>query len=368
MRVLTHESFHLPDDALDEFVAASGRAVVVHREPDRASVVSLLSRLGPDPVVDLVIGIDTLDAQRVIDDALVEAHQTPGAEHLEAGLTIDGDPLTPISYLDACLNYAPSHYVEPVRRIDELPDPTEERVPPVPTSFGVLLDGRYARHALVADASTSRMGAYFLAALVTAYGDDEETSWTDALEIMLRAGLRVVPTWEESYFEGFLAYTASAGATDNGEQLDTPAVQPNRVSIAWGSTGLAAVHAQYQSDVATDIDIGVVRDGCVRVVNYAGLVANSDNRAGAVELLNYLTEPVMQYSIGDRFGSRPARGDIVSTPQWRSHGVRVEPLALDPAVVGPEWEQWRLTWSQIVRRFAGGDAPPLVVTVPLPAE
>ncbi len=363
VRVLTHESFHLPQDALDEFTATSGRAVVVHREPDRTAVVSLLGRLGSEPVVDLVVGIDTLDAQRVIDDGLVEPHRTPGADRLEAQLAVDGDWLTPISYLDACLNYAPSHYVEAPRRIDELPEPNSPPVPPVPTSLAVVANERYARHTLVPDASTSRMGAYFLVALVTTFASEADAnSWTDALDAMLRGGMRVAPTWEESYFNGFLTYTASASIDD--DQVD--ALPPDRVSVTWGSAGMAAVYARYQNDLVGDIDIGVVRDGCVRVVNYAALLANGENRAGAVELLNFLTEPVLQHDIGDRFGSRPARADLVSTPHWQDHGVNVEPLVLSPAVVGPQWEQWQLTWGQIVRRFATGDVPPLVVTVPLP--
>lgn len=357
IRVLTHESFHVPQAALDEFTQITGRTVVVHREPDRTSVVNLLSRLSESPVVDLVLGVDTLEAQRLIDERLVEPHTPPSADRLLDGLALGGAWLTPISYLDGCVNYAPSHYVETQRRIDELPDPDAPQVPPVPTNLAVLTDERYARHALVPDATTDRMGVYFLAALVAVYSDEASAlSWTDAVETMFRAGLRVAPTWEQSYFEGFLA----------NETRDAPTFDPRRVSLTWGSAGMAAVYAQYRNDQVTDIDIGVVREGCVRVVNYAGVVANSPNRSGAAALLNHLIEPPAQYAIGDRFGSRPARADIVRTPAWRDHGVSVDAIVLDPAVVGSQWEQWRLTWTQIVGRFADGDVPPRVVTVPLP--
>lgn len=130
---------------------------------------------------------------------------------------------------------------------------------------------------------------------------------------------------------------------------------------------MAAVQARHQNDPEAPVDVTALDDGCIRVVNYAGMVAGTPRRQGATMLLDFMTEPLFQYEIGDRFGSRPARPDILRTPAWRTHGQEVTAAALDAAHVGANWEEWRLTWHQVLTNFReGGELIPPTVTVTLP--
>lgn len=362
VRVLTHEDFHLPVKAIAEFEQNSGLRVVVSREADRMAVMNLLRRWGPNPAADVVIGVDTLDLTRVIDEGLVEPYAPLRPETIDPLLRVEDGWMTPVSYLDTCLNYAPSRYIQPERELSELPDPNVPQVPPVPRGLVDLANPVHASTAVLPNASTSRMGLYLLVALEHRFpeGTDQNEPWPKVLNQMLRSGVKLEPTWEQAYFARFLQDTT--GPTDE------------IWSLTWGSTGLPAVYAQYHPNLShlpideLEVDVAVVRDDCVRVVNYAGVTAGTANRRAAGLFMDFIISPPFQYAIPDRFGSRPARVDILSTEEWRQFGVRVEPITIDPDYVGRNWEVWQLTWSQVVREAAAAGEPvPPVVTVTLPS-
>ncbi len=382
VRVLTHEDFHLPAQAIAEFEKTANLKVVVQRLEDRSAVVNLLTRLGDNPVADVVIGIDTLDLDLVITESLVEPYVPLLPEAIDPALRVPNDWLTPVSYLDACPNYALSSYFQATptpanRLLDRLPDQSGEQLTAPPSNLSDLVDPQNATEIVLPDASTSRMGMYLLLALERLYptgdrsisasggatsgdstGTDGSTSstvssepWPQLLSAMLRSGVQLAPTWEEAYFEHFL----------------------QERSLTWGSSGMPTVYAQYHPNLShqpleeLEVGIGVAHNDCVRIVNYAGITAGTNNRRAAGQFMDFVISPEFQYDIPDRFGSRPARADILSTPEWREFGVRVDTTLLDPAYVGSNWEVWRLTWSQVVREAAAVQDPiPLVVTVTLP--
>ncbi len=372
MRVITHRDFFLPQDALDAFTEATGIEVVVFREDTPDDVIDLLVRSRAHPVADVVVGVDTLDLHFVVNSGLTQPYVPATTGPLTDGLAVAGHALAPISYIDACLNYLPSFYVTTDRPIDELPD-TEALPPPVPRGLDALYDPAHADTAVIPDAATSRMGVYLMAALERLHPErssDERTPWPQILDQMLRWGVELAPSWEVATFERF------AGG-EPARQRPVSQDSPSRLTLSdlggrrpltWGTTGLASVYATYQPGLADELDIAVVTNDCIRIGFYAGVVFGASNESLGGRLIDFMSEPLFQFSIGDRFGSRPARSDIVSTPQWREFGVTVNPYQPDPVYLGTNWKQWQLTWGQVVRNFETGP-PPLEpeVTVTLPS-
>ncbi len=365
IRVLAHEDFLMPADAIAEFEDSTGLRVVVQRASDRAEVLNLLSRSDTHPVADVVIGIDTLDRERVINESLVDPYTPLRPETIDPQLRVPNDWLIPVSYLDACVNYAVSHFVQPPqdptntapRLLDRFPDETTRQDEPPPTGVAVLGNPQQAERIVLPDASTDRIGLYLMVALERFFPEQvpDQDPWPQVLALMLRSGAVLTPTWEQGYFEQF-------GGS----------IAPGR-SITWGAAGMPAVYAQYQPNLIHQpleelrINIGVAPNDCVRIVNYAGIIAGTTNRRSAGLFMEFVTSPEFQFGIPDRFGSRPARSDILSTPHWRRFGVRVDAAMLDATYVGANWETWRLTWAQVVRE-AGKETEviPPVVTVTLP--
>ena len=356
IRLLTHQDFHVPSEAIADFEQKTGIQVLVFVEENANSMVNLLERSSHDPVADVVLGVDSLERRRVTEKRLVEAYRPIDIDHLDPSLVLQDAMLTPVSQLAACLNHSKSRYELPQRRLDQLPDPKKIPVQ-APTSFDDLFDPRYAQTTVIPDPLSSRLGVYLLVALERLYPEDVDgvTPWPKLVDEMLRSGVEVAPSWEEAWFSRF---QPSAGTANDDSR-----------SLTWGSSGMPAVSVRFIPELPTETDIAVLDSGCVKVVNYAGVVADTPNRRDAGRLVDSFVEPLFQYGVPDRYGSRPARSDIVRTEAWRRFGVEVTAIPIDEWRIGPLWEEWLLTWQQIAEAVASGEEPlPPVVEVTLPSR
>ena len=356
IRLLTHQDFHVPTEAIADFEQKTGIQVLVFVEENANSMVTLLERSSHDPVADVVLGVDSLERRRVTEKRLVEAYRPIDIDHLDPSLVLQDAMLTPVSQLAACLNHSKSRYEPPQRRLNQLPDP--KKIPiQAPTSFDDLFDPRYAQTTVIPDPLSSRLGVYLLVALERLYPEDVDgvTPWPKLVDEMLRSGVEVAPSWEEAWFSRF---QPSAGTANDDSR-----------SLTWGSSGMPAVSVRFIPELPTETDIAVLDSGCVKVVNYAGVVADTPNRRDAGRLVDSFVEPLFQYGVPDRYGSRPARSDIVRTEAWRRFGVEVTAIPIDEWRIGPLWEEWLMTWQQIAEAIASGEEPlPPVVEVTLPSR
>ena len=356
IRLLTHQDFHVPSEAIADFEQKTGIQVLVFVEENANSMVTLLERSSHDPVADVVLGVDSLERRRVTEKRLVEAYRPIDIDHLDPSLVLQDAMLTPVSQLAACLNHSKSRYEPPQRRLNQLPDP--KKIPiQAPTSFDDLFDPRYAQTTVIPDPLSSRLGVYLLVALERLYPEDVDgvTPWPKLVDEMLRSGVEVAPSWEEAWFSRF---QPSAGTANDDSR-----------SLTWGSSGMPAVSVRFIPELPTETDIAVLDSGCVKVVNYAGVVADTPNRRDAGRLVDSFVEPLFQYGVPDRYGSRPARSDIVRTEAWRRFGVEVTAIPIDEWRIGPLWEEWLMTWQQIAEAIASGEEPlPPVVEVTLPSR
>lgn len=364
IRILTHQDFHIPEDAIADFTERTGVQVVVFREADPTAMADLLVRSRATPIADVVLGIDTLELNRVIDERVVEAYRPLGRDSLDPELLVEGDWMTPVSFLDACLNRSVSYYLAPALEPNQLPEP-EDIPPPIPSGIASFLDPQHSPTLVVPDARTSRMGLYFLVALARLYPEDtpdeEDIEWPRFLDLILRQGALVTDSWETAYFSHFLPGTGTAQDVESEQE-------PSERPITWGSAGMPAVSVRFQPDLPDNVDVAVMTNTCIRIVHYAGLVAGTPNRLNAGRLIDTMVEPLFQFEIPDRFGSRPARPDILSTEAWREFGVEATSATIDPREIGPRWPVWQLTWNQVLNEFETGEEPiPPEVTVTLPS-
>ena len=352
LRLLTHRAFDVPEEAITEFTRRTGIQVVIFRDPDATAVVDLLIKTRTAPIADVVIGIDSLERRRVTEELLVEPYEPIDSQFLEDSLRLRDNMLTPVSSLEACFNRSVSSYIEPKRKIDELPDSSKLWLPP-PEGLDDLLDPGHANSAVIPSPLSSRMGLYFLLALERSHPENSELPWPEFVDQMVRWGVTIVPTWEQAWFS---FYSADQDIANKENHYWT-----------WGSAGMKAVTVQFQSRLPENLDIAVVPSDCVRVVNYAGLVSGTQARRNAGRLLDAMIEPLFQYHIPDRFGSRPSRTDIARTDAWKAFGETVSAPLIDEWRIGPLWGVWQLTWRQVVESASSGielEPPEVQVTLP----
>ena len=356
IRLLTHEEFHLPQDAIDDFTNRTGIEVLVFTEKNTTTMVDLLERTAANPIADVVLGIDSLERRRVTEKKLVEPYRPIAIDRLDPSLLRQDDMVTPVSQLAACLNRSKSQYDAAPRLVDQLPEPGDIPLQ-APTKIDDLVDPKHAKTAVIPDPSSSRMGLYFLVAIERLHRENVEgvTPWPQFVEEMLRWGVEIAPSWEEAWFSRF---QPSAGSD-----------KPDTRSLTWGSSGMPAVSVRFLPELPEEVDVAVVDSGCVKIVNYAAVVNNTPSRRNAGRLVDTFVEPLFQYGVPDRYGSRPARTDMVRTDAWRQFGVSVTAIPIDEWRIGPLWDVWLMTWKQIVDSVASGEERlPPVVEVTLPSK
>jgi len=366
--LLTHEGFTIPQESLDAYTERTGVRVAVIREPDAAAVVELLSRTSENPIADVVVGIDSLSVARVLRERLVSPHGAIEADRLDPSLLVDDDQLTPISFLDVCLNVDLTAYAPPPPTEDELAEiaaeatraaaeaaegnDTEEQIaddiepaPVLPDAPGTLLalaDPVYADSLVIPDPATDRMGQYFIVALHHRFGDgsiDEDgvvdEGWVTVARRLVANGLTVEPTWRDAYF----------GAFTQGSATGT-----NTVVVA--SAQMPAVTARLRFDPPERLETTAIDDACVRVVSYAGVVTGADDQRAAGRLIDQMISPEFQFSVGDTMGSRPARADLIIPDLIERYGLDVDVAMIDPQTDGDDLAKWIGIWGLIMNDAA----------------
>jgi len=361
--LLTYEGFTIPQESLDAYTERTGIRVAVIREPDAAAVVELLSRTSENPIADVVVGIDSLSVARVLRERLVSPHGAIEADRLDPSLLVENDQLTPISYLDVCLNVDLTAYAPPPPTEDELAEIAAEATraaaeaaegnetggqtadadlaPVLPDAPGTLLalaDPVYANSLVIPDPATDRMGQYFIVALHHRFGDgsiDEDgvadEGWVTVARRLVANGLTVEPTWRDAYF----------GAFTQGSATGT-----NTVVVA--SAQMPAVTARLRFDPPERLETTAINDACVRVVSYAGVVTGADDQRAAGRLIDQMISPEFQFGVGDTMGSRPARADLIIPDLIEQYGLDVDVATIDPQTDGDELAKWIGIWGLIM--------------------
>ena len=164
VRLLTHDSFRISEEARAAFTNATGLTLEVLQAGDAGSMVNQAILSAGNPVADVMFGVDTTFLSRALEADLFTAYEAPGLPALLPGLTTDPEHrVTPIDYGDVCLNYDKAAFVttSPPRSLADLTDP----------AYRGMLVGE--------DPGTSSPGLAFLLATIATFGEDGASTWQD---------------------------------------------------------------------------------------------------------------------------------------------------------------------------------------------
>ncbi|HHW83467.1 MAG TPA: extracellular solute-binding protein, partial [Actinomycetales bacterium] len=101
MRLVTHESFSLPEELIAQFEEESGYELVIVQPGDAGAMVSQLVLTQASPLGDAVFGIDNTFASRAVDAGVLAPYTSP---HAVSGLPDFEGHLSAIDQGDVCLN------------------------------------------------------------------------------------------------------------------------------------------------------------------------------------------------------------------------------------------------------------------------
>lgn len=307
--LVTHDSWALDEKLIDQFEQETGTTVEVSAAGDAGTLVNQLVLTKDAPLGDAVFGIDNTFASRALEAGVVEEY-TPA--DLPEGTEQLGGALAPVDQGDVCVNADEAWF--------------EESGLEVPTTLEDLADPQYEDLLVVTNPATSSPGLAFLLATVGAFGEDGfEDYWTSLVD----NGLKVADSWEDAYYVDF------SGAGEGGER-------PLALSYA---TSPAFTVTEDGSATTTS----ALLETCFRQVEYAGVLAGSDNPEGARALVDFLLSQDVQAALPESMYMYPADPAVELPADWQQFAPQAEtPFQVDPADVSEHRDEWIERWTETV--------------------
>jgi thiamine transport system substrate-binding protein len=309
VRLLTHDSFSVPDGLFDAFTQTSGYEVQVVRGGDAGELVSRVALTNDNPEGDVLFGIDNTFLQRGLDSIEFLPYQSPGLADVPDELELDDQyRVTPIDYGDVCVNY------------------WVDAVPSAPDSLDDLTDPALAAAFVTQDPETSSPGFAFLLATIARFGDD----WEDYWQQLADGGLLVTPGWEDAYYGEFIA--------GGGER-----------SIVTSYASSPAAEVLFASEPLDAPPTDVLDDSCFRQVEFAGILAATEVAEGAQALVDFMLSPTFQETVPLNMFVYPSNETVPLPAEFEDWATVVDdPLTLTPAEIEAGRAEWTARWAEIV--------------------
>lgn len=311
VRLLTHDSFSIGDDVFDAFTLETGIDVEVINGGDAGELVARAVLSADDPEGDVLFGVDNTFLQRALDAGIFEAHESPGLDVVPDELELDPDfRVTPIDYGDVCVNYW----------IDQ--------VDPAPTSLDDLTDPALAASFVTQDPETSSPGFAFLLATIARYGED---GWEDYWADLRDGGVTVTPGWNDAYYGEFVA-----GGGDKA------------LVTSYGSSPVAEV--LFAEEPIEEPPTGVLTDSCFRQIEFAGILAGTEQPEAAAALIDFMLSETFQADIPLNMFVEPVNSQAEVPAEFAEFAVPVSaPLSLPPADIAANQARWTQEWLELLR-------------------
>jgi len=317
--LVTYESFPTDgtrvNELLEQFSEESGIGVEILVAGDTGTMLSKAELTAGNPEGDVMWGIDSTFLSRAVASEIFEPYEATGLEAIPAALTdlVPNAEATPVDVGDVCINYDIAALadlgVEPPSTLDDLADPAYENL------------------LVVQNPATSSPGLAFLLATIDEYGDD---GWQDYWSSLVDNGVEVVDGWTAAYYERF----SYAGG-------DRPLV------VSYGSSPpFEVLFAETELDTAPT---GVVESTCYRQVEFAGILAGTEQPDAARQLVDFLVTTDFQEALPLDVFVFPANADAELDPVFEEFAVIPESSReIDPASIEANREMWIDGWTDLV--------------------
>jgi thiamine transport system substrate-binding protein len=311
--LVTHDSFALSDGLLEGFEESTGLTVEHVAAGDAGTLVNQLVLTADSPLGDVVYGIDNTFASRAVDAGVFEPYQPADLAPEASALATDGlEALTPVDQGDVCFNVDTAWF--------------ENEGVEAPATFEDLLDPAYADLTVVPNPATSSPGFAMLLATVEEFGADGwEQYWADLAD----NGVKVTEGWSDAYYVDF------SGAGEGGER---PIVLSYATSPAFTVTedGSASTTA-------------ALLDTCFRQVEYAGVLAGTDNPDGARALVDFLASAEVQADVPGSMYMYPADPGVELPAEWEQFAPMADaPHEVAPTEIDANRDEWIQQWTATV--------------------
>lgn len=315
VRLLTYDSFALPEAAAAAFEERTGATIEVVATGDSGTMLTGALLSAGDPEADVIFGIDNTSATRALSEDLLDPIDPAGLDRVPEQYLLDGegrDRLVPIDTGDVCMNVDAEWFAQ--------------QGIAAPTSLEQLAEPTYRDLLVVSSPVTSSPGLAFLVGTVDRYGED---GWTAYWERLRENGVRVRPSWDDAYYTD---YTVSGG--------DRPIV------LSYASSPPAEVI--FSEGERTEPASTVMLDSCTLQVEYAGVLTGTEQPELAAELVEFMLSDDWQQELPLANFVFPVT-DVELPEEFAAWATRAEdPMGLPADVVDEGRDRWIEAWRNIM--------------------
>ncbi|MDO5726552.1 MAG: thiamine ABC transporter substrate-binding protein [Bowdeniella nasicola] len=308
--VLSHESFDFPDELLDQFAAEEGVEVTIEQVGDGGELANKLVLTKDSPLGDVVYGLDNTVSSRLAGEGVIA---DVGIESPNSELDFNGEPgLIPIDQGDVCINIDKSWFAQ------------QELQPPA--TFEDLTKAEYRDLLVAMNPTSSTPGMAFMLATIEHFGED---GWQDYWSQLRDNGMKVTQGWSDAFSVDY-----SAGEGEG----------PYPMMVSYGSSPAYSV-----SDDGSETTTAALMDTCYRQVEYAGVIAGSENEAAAKAFVEFMLSVEVQEAISEVTYMYPTNPDASAPADLEKFGPLAEQITTIPTdTIAEHADQWLRQWQATV--------------------
>jgi len=313
--IVTYSSYVLDDKVKATIEQDLGVKIELRANGDGAEALSAAILTAGRPEGDIFFGVDNTLLTRAIDGkafAATAPADLPNLADIPDDLQLDASGrLVPIDVGPVCVDYDRQWF-------------TDHALQP-PASLRDLTKPEYRDLLVVESPVTSSTGLVFLMAVHSALGDDATTFLKD----LTANGASVAGSWDDAWES---QYTVSGG--------DRPLV------VSYASSPPAEV--VYSEGKVTTPRTGVIEATCADQIEFAGVLAGTDQPEAAAKVLNAMLGATWQASLPLANFVYPARPGLAEPDVFASFAPRpTSSIALDPTVISDHRDAWIDEWRSI---------------------
>ena len=312
--LITHDSFAASENIFDKFTSDTGINVEQLSLGDTGQLVSTAILTKKNPIGDVIFGIDNTFFSRALNAGIIAPYTSQLESNMVEDLNSpDSEYLIPIDYGHVCINYWKDSFTESF---------------PPPKSIDDLITPSYSGLLVVQNPETSSPGLAFLLSTISRFGSD----WVDYWKALTQNGVYVTNDWESSYYGDFIAGGGSKS-----------------IVVSYASSPIAEL---IYSDPPVEVSpTGIIEDSCFRQIEYAGILKNTNNRAGAEELIDFLLSQHFQEDIPLNMFMLPVKSEANLPVSFSTYPPLSADLnVLSPAEIELNRNDWTEIWTQTVLR------------------
>jgi thiamine transport system substrate-binding protein len=323
LRVLTHDSFAVSQEIIDEFTAQTGITLEFLPAGDAGEVVNRAILTKENPLADVLYGIDNSLLARAVSEDIFIPYQSSELKNIPKQFQFDENHfLTPVDVGYINFNIDKAYF--------------EEKEIPLPTDILELLTPPYKSLTVVQNPATSSTGLGFMLATIARFGEEGDYTWLDFWRDLRDNEVQVSSGWSEAYYTAFTRYGG-----------DRPIVLSYATSPA-----AEVIFAEEKLDAAPTANLFC--ESCVyEQIEAVGILKGSKNIEAAQMFIDFMLSEKFQSDVPGQMFVYPVVNDIRLPDEFNLYAAKPgakQIASLSPAVIEANLRRWLKEWTTVVEQ------------------